>query len=310
MLLIYCLWLQVDAVHKLSTLRNTAHHLEENAAHAYSELQRVEESYAKHEEIRRAAGGGHKPQRDWKLERELDDHRYQLETEVARVTEAQAQVEAAEMLLRGKQQLAALIEMVTKQAGVIERLQGQVATQERALKRYSDVPAAATSAAAASRLDQLRFRLESELTEYTELAAQVSSAAAANLQDDQMARLTESVAKKGLLIQRLQSEVAERTGAVEVEQRAVLERCGVQQLAALELEGKLRQQLAEAERVLGGVRIGAAEIPGDVAPMQAGLGKGGAAVAEEEGGEEVESMPLGLSESELVHHLMDGERHA
>jgi len=152
---------------------------EENVAHAHSELQRVEEAFVKHEEseVRRATGPGeHQLRRDQNLERELDHHRLNLDTEVARLTEVQTQVQAAEMLLRDKQHLSALIEMVAKQADVISRLQGQVATQARAWARYSDAPEAATSAAAASRLDQLRFRLENELTEYSELSAQLSTA--------------------------------------------------------------------------------------------------------------------------------------
>ena len=123
-------------------------------------------------------------------------------------------------------------------------------------------------------------------------------AATANLQDEQLARLAESVAKKSLLIQRLQSEVAERTGAVEVEQRASLERLSRQ-------EGELRQQLAEAQRELAGFREAG---EADAAPKRESVGKEVAPVEGEE--EVVDAVPLGLSESELVHHLMDGEHHA
>ena len=95
---------------------------------------------------------------------------FRLDVELRKLKEVQVQVQAAELLLRDKQQIADLLDMVSKQAGVIEQLQGQVQVEERFRARYLSVREGEAlqrgddeAANNTDGLDQLRLQLETEL---------------------------------------------------------------------------------------------------------------------------------------------------
>ena len=96
--------------------------------------------------------------------------------------ETQVQVQAAELLIREKHQLATLIDMVAKQAVVIERLQAQLELEEQFKVRYLTVQEDAaqsrddTAVSNTFALDQLRHQVETELSALSAIHSQLNDA--------------------------------------------------------------------------------------------------------------------------------------
>ena len=93
------------------------------------------------------------------------------------------QVQAAELLLHEKHQLAGLINMVARQAEVIETLQVQVQAGECFRSRYlsvrdgeSDQSRDDEKGANVGELDQLRLQVEMELVALSKMNAELSDA--------------------------------------------------------------------------------------------------------------------------------------
>ena len=153
---------------------------------------------------------------------------FRLTAEQDKLKVVRVQVQAAETLLRDKQQLGGLIDMVAKQRDVIENLQAQIETEARYRARYNtalhdggsgeeeaDVEIfSAESHANTARLDLLRFSLETELGAFATMQNQVTNGLSGASAQDKTRNgslpwdLLESLAKKGHVIERLQAEVA------------------------------------------------------------------------------------------------------
>ena len=245
---------------------------------------------------------------------------FRLTAEQDKLTAVQVQVQAAETLLRDKQQLGGLIDMVAKQRDVIADLQAQIETEARYRARYNtalhdggsgsgeeaaDVEIfSAESQANTARLDLLRFSLETELGAFATMQNQVTNGISGASAQDKTRNgslpwdLLESLAKKGHMIERLQVEVAGLTAQVEVAQRAAL-----------------RAMHSTSSR-RGGVTNTAARggdaVPVPIGTTAVGAPEGGAGAQSKQGSgtgddddDDVAALPLGRSTDDMVSLLLD-----
>lgn len=117
----------------------------------------------------------------------MDGTGFRVEKEANKLNEVKVQVQAAEMLLREERQVSALIDMVTKQADVIKRLQAQLQVEDRVQSRYGVCESERKgegkeefrqknyTTANMFRLDQLRYKVETELNALSTMNAELSS---------------------------------------------------------------------------------------------------------------------------------------
>jgi hypothetical protein len=151
-----------DALKKLNALRNRSAVQEAKVARARSAL---DESQRKPVQYATTTAG------------------FRLDTELSKLKELQVQVQAAELLLHEKHQLTVLINMVARQAEVIERLQVQVEVSGCFRSRYLSVRDGESNQTRDDEvdvnmggLDQLRLQVEMELVALSKMNAELSDA--------------------------------------------------------------------------------------------------------------------------------------
>lgn len=151
-----------DALKKLNALRNRSAVQEAKVARARSAL---DESQRKPAQYATTTAG------------------FRLDTELSKLKELQVQVQAAELLLHEKHQLTVLINMVARQAEVIERLQVQVEVSGCFRSRYLSVRDGESNQTRDDEvdvnmggLDQLRLQVEMELVALSKMNAELSDA--------------------------------------------------------------------------------------------------------------------------------------